>query len=242
MSPPAYSELVSAVRREGEGIVSAAGVGPTAEVPTCEDWTVGQLVRHMSRLWGYVAMVVSERLTEAPTSRPPLPDGAPTVVLAELLDGLVATLSEARTDTPVWNWSVAPDNGLFWARRMAHEAAIHRYDAQSASGVVQPIDGELAGDGVDELIDVIAPFIYARPEVSGPTGTIQLQSTDGGAWAIRLRESGLERVDFGSDPDVTVTGSSSALLLACYSRMPWSSLAVTGDAELLARWTSAMSF
>jgi uncharacterized protein (TIGR03083 family) len=242
MTTPAYSELVSAVRREGEGIVSAASLGLRAEIPTCEDWTMGQLVRHMNRLWGYVTMIVSERLTEPPTSRPPIPEGKPTDVLADLLDRLIAALSDLSWDTPIWNWSIAPDNALFWARRMAHECAVHRFDAQSANGVMQPIDGELAADGLDELIDVIAPYIYSRPEGSGPVGTVQMQSTDGGAWSVRLTASGVERIDFGSEPDVVVSGSSSGLLLACYSRMPWTALSVTGDADLLSRWTRAMSF
>jgi uncharacterized protein (TIGR03083 family) len=242
MSTPAYSELVSAVRREGEGIVSAANLGLKVDIPTCDDWTMAQLVRHMTRLWAYVTMVVSERVTEAPTTRPTIPEGSPTEVLADLLDGLIATLSEASTDTPIWNWSPAPDEGLFWARRMAHEAAVHRFDAQAAHGVVQPVDGELADDGLDELIDVIAPTIYGRPDVSGPTGTVQLQSSDGGAWSIRLTETGIERVDFGTEPDVAVRASSSSLLLASYSRVPWTSLELTGDADLLSRWTSAMNF
>jgi hypothetical protein len=41
---------------------------------------------------------------------------------------------------------------------------------------------------------------------------------------------------------VTVHGTTSALLLASYSRVPWTSLETEGDADLLAAWTKTMNF
>jgi uncharacterized protein (TIGR03083 family) len=241
MTTPAYSELVSAVRREGQGILTAAGMGFEADIPTCEAWNMAQLVRHISKIYAFVTVVVSTRATELP-ERPALPDGEPLEVLSDVLDDVVAALSEIDAETPVWNWSDAPDSGLFWARRMAHESSVHRFDAQAAHGVMAPIEAELAGDGLDELIDVIAPGIYRREGMTGPTGTITLQSSDDGAWLLGLEPDSLRRLEVVSEPDVTVSGTSSALLLASYSRIPWTSLEVQGNADLLAQWTEAMSF
>jgi uncharacterized protein (TIGR03083 family) len=242
MSTPAYSELVSAVRREGEGILAAAGMGFDADVPTCEDWNMAALVRHISKIYAFVTVVVSTRATQLP-QRPALPDGEPLAVLSDVLDDVVAALSEIDADTPVWNWSDdAPDLGLFWARRMAHESSVHRYDAQAAHGVVQPIEAELAGDGVDELIDMVAPRIYRRDGMAGPAGSIALQSSDDGSWLLGLEPDGLARLEVLSEPDATARGTSSALLLASYSRVPWTSLEIEGDLDLLTQWTEAMSF
>lgn len=242
MTTPAYSELVTAVRREGEGILAAAGMGFDADVPTCEEWDIAALVTHISKIYAFVAVVVSTRATELP-ERPALPDGEPLAVLNDVLDDVVAALCDIDAETPVWNWSdEAPDLGLFWARRMAHESSVHRYDAQAAHRVVQPIDAELAADGLDELIDVISPGIYRREGVAGPAGTIALQSSDDGGWCLKLEPDGLTRLDVLSEPDVTVRGTSSALLLASYSRIPWTSLEVTGNADLLTQWTTAMNF
>jgi uncharacterized protein (TIGR03083 family) len=244
MSSPSYAELVTAIRREGEGIHTAASLGCDPDVPPCEGWTMKDLVDHVARIYLYVAHMVSNRLTEPPDSRPDLPDGDTVEVFADALDAVVAALQEADAATPVWNWSdVSANEALFWARRMAHETSVHRFDAQTAHGVMQPIDAELAGDGMDEMIDVLAPRIYTRDDIdNGPTGTITLQSADGGVWHISLEPSGLTRLEVLAEPDVTVHGTTSALLLASYSRMPWTSLEVTGDTELLTAWTKAMHF
>jgi uncharacterized protein (TIGR03083 family) len=243
MSTPSYAELLTAVRREGEGIHSAASLGCDADVPTCEEWVVGDLVAHVARIYLYVAHIVSNRLTEVPEKRPDLPDGELIDVFADALDEVVAALQEADADTAVWNWSETSDNvAMFWARRMAHESSVHRFDAQAAHGVVQPIDAELAGDGLDELIDTVAPRVYGRDSITGPTGTVTMQSSDNGAWHLSLEPDGLTRLEVLSDPLVTVRATSSALLLASYSRMPWTSLEATGDTELLTAWTTAMNF
>ena len=244
MSAPSYSELVIAVRREGEGIHTAASMGLDAAIPACDDWNVGALLHHVGRIYVWVAQLLTTRAVEMPDTRRELPDGDPLEVFNDVLDEVVAALQDADAETPVWNWTAdEPHRGAFWARRMAHESSVHRFDAQSAHGVVQPIDAEIAGDGVDELIDVIAPRIYGRDQIdSGPTGAITLQSSDDGAWHLQLEPHGLQRLEVLSEPDVTVHGTTSALLLASYSRVPWTSLETEGDADLLAAWTKTMNF
>ena len=54
----------------------------------------------------------------------------------------------------------------FWARRMAVETAVHRYDAQLAAGDPQPVERMLAADGVDEYLDVL-PFWPGYANVRG---------------------------------------------------------------------------
>ena len=48
-----------------------------------------------------------------------------------------------------------------WARRQAHETAIHRYDAESASGDVNGFDLDFAVDGIDEILVGFAPLAPA---------------------------------------------------------------------------------
>jgi uncharacterized protein (TIGR03083 family) len=243
MTTPSYAELVTAVRREGEGIVTAAGMGTAVTVPTCGDWTVEALLRHLSQVYSRVAGMVSVRATEGPPAEPAAPDGEPLTVMRGALDRLVAVLSGCGPDEPVWNWAPnQPDVASFWARRMAHESSVHRFDAQAAHGVMQPIDADLAGDGIDELIDVVAARVYARDSVTGPTGTVTLQSTDNDSWHLHLAPDGPVRADVVTSPDAVATGTSSALLLAAMSRIPWSSLEVSGRADLLDRWSGALCF
>ncbi|HVY09158.1 MAG TPA: maleylpyruvate isomerase family mycothiol-dependent enzyme [Mycobacteriales bacterium] len=240
---PPYSALVSAVRSEGEALVSAARSGADAQVETCGDWTVADLARHVWQVYANVTLYVSTRATARPEQLPSMPDGDPAELLADQLDKLVAALSETDADTPIWTWVFnAPEGAIFWARRMAHESAVHRFDAQCAHGIRQPIDAELAADGIDELIDIILPRVYGRDQVTGPTGSVALHSTDGDDWYLVLEAGGVRRSDLIDPPDVSVTGTASALLLAAYGRVPWTSLEISGAAGLLDAWSAAVNF
>jgi uncharacterized protein (TIGR03083 family) len=244
MTTPVYTEHVAAVRREGEQIIAAAGHGELdVPVPTCGQWSIRDLLGHVGSVYRRVAIVVGDRATTPVAWQPP-PDGIddPVGYLADALDDLVHALSEAATDTPVWNWSGADEVAGFWARRMAHESAVHRYDAQRAHGVAQPIDDELAYDGMDELVDVILPRLVARDELSLPSLSYTFSALDDGAWHVALDEDGVHRVDALKEPNVTVRATASGLLLAAYARVPWTSLDVEGDDEALARWTDTFKF
>jgi hypothetical protein len=125
---------------------------------------------------------------------------------------------------------------------MAHESAVHRYDAQLAHGVAQPIDADLARDGLDEMIDVLLPRIVTRDDVKLPDATYVFTTTDDGDRIVRLGPDGVERLDLAKDPEVTVRGTPSALLLAAYNRVQWTSLEVDGDPALLEQWSELLKF
>jgi uncharacterized protein (TIGR03083 family) len=243
MSTPAYSELVAAVRREGAGIVAAAQLGLDAPVTTCPDWDVEALVRHVCRVYSRAEYLVSHRVTQRPDEFPTVPDGEPLAALESMLDDLVTALQEAAADTAVFVWlDNAEPTAAFWARRMAHESSVHRFDAQIAHEMPQPIDAELAADGIDELIDVIAPMLYDRNGGTGPVGTVELHSTDDVSWCLDLEPDSVERLEVVSEPDASARGTSSTLLLAAYGRVPWTSLTIDGDIELLNSWSASLKF
>lgn len=241
MTTPGYAELVAAVRREGEATLAAAKQGDVP-VPTCGDWTMSDLLRHVAEVYTWVAHIVTERVTERPPREPAPDDVDPVELLGDRLDELVSAFSTTEAQTPVWNWSSEPGVAAFWARRMAHESAIHRNDAQRAHGVAQPIDAELAHDGMDELIDVIIPRVIERDELTLPTMSVSFVATDEGDWHVQLGEDGLQRLDVAKEPTVTARGTASALLLAAYGRVPWEILDVDGDAECLQTWTGLLRF
>lgn len=243
MTTPSYAELVAAIRQEGEGIVTAAGMGLDAAVKTCGDWTVRDLLLHVGQVYANAGRLVGERITEDPGGRPPVPEGAePVAYVADTLEELVDALASCEPTTPVWNWSPEPDVAAFWARRMAHESAVHRYDAQRAHGVAQPIAADLAHDGMDELVDVLLPRIMERDRPQPPDATYAFVATDEGEWVVHTSPQGVGRVATTKGADVTVRGPSNLLLLAAYGRAKWASLEVTGDDSLLPAWTSSIRF
>jgi uncharacterized protein (TIGR03083 family) len=243
MTSMSYRELLTAVRRDGEAILAAAGQGLDVPVPTCGEWRMPDLLTHVGSVYHRAASVVGERATTpVPWQQPEADIDDPAGYLGEALDELVQALSEADADTPVWNWSGQDQVAGFWARRMAHESAVHRYDAQRAHDVAQPIADDLAHDGLDELVDVIVPRVISRDEPALPEASYALVATDEGTWVVQLGAQGATRLDPAVATDVTARGTTSALLLAAYGRVPWTSLEVEGDASLLDEWSKHLTF
>jgi uncharacterized protein (TIGR03083 family) len=243
MTTPLYSELVAFVRSEGEGILAAGRLGLDVPVETCGQWKMSDLLLHVGRVYTRAGTLVGERQTtqmDYPAAPPRGTD--PVEFLDEALDRLVHALGDADPDTPAWNWSSEPDVAAFWARRMAHESAVHHYDAQRAHSLAQPMDADLAHDGMDELIDLIMPRIRERDGRELPEATYCFVATDEGSWPVRLGADGVERLDVAKEPDVTVRGTASALLLAAYNRVKWTSLEVEGDMAALEAWSRSLQF
>lgn len=64
----------------------------------------------------------------------------------------VAALASADPAEAAWSWAAEQTVG-FTFRRQAHEAPVHRLDAELAVGALTPLDPALAADGVDEALD-----------------------------------------------------------------------------------------
>ena len=62
-------------------------------------------------------------------------------------------LAGTADDVTVWTWLDTDHSVGFVRRRQAHEALIHRLDAELTAGVVTELDAGLATDGVLEAIE-----------------------------------------------------------------------------------------
>jgi uncharacterized protein (TIGR03083 family) len=154
---------------------------------------------------------------------------------------LADALATAGPDLALWSWTPDATSG-FWARRQAHETAIHRYDAQLATGRTEPIEHALAVDGIDEFFALI-PFWPWADRVRGAGETLHFHCTDGdGEWLARLGSEGLVVTREHAKGDVAARGSASDLLLFLYGRVPPDALEVFGDASLLTRWRETVSW
>jgi hypothetical protein len=129
---------------------------------------------------------------------------------------------------------------------MVHETGVHRVDADLARGVEPEVDGALAADGIDELLDNIPTARYFRPRVAelrGAGESIALRSTDRDeAWQVRLEADGFAwDATRATDATVTVSAPTSMLYLVLFGRRPTtdSRVEIAGDDALLARWLEA---
>jgi uncharacterized protein (TIGR03083 family) len=237
---------LAGLRADGAAFRAAVGQDGALglRVPSCPDWTVEDLVHHLGGVYQFVAANVGRGVTDPPV-RAPAYDGLPTGPGAlawwdEQYATLFATLDGIDPGLPAWNWAPQPKKAEFWPRRMAHETAIHRWDAQMALGLAEPIEAKLAADGVTEVIDTWLPA-GKRKGPSDRHGVVALRANDVEiVWDVRLRGIGVALLDTDTlldDDDhherAIATGTASDLLLALYGRINFDVLEVVGDESLL---------
>lgn len=133
-------------------------VDPAARVPGCPDWDADDLVWHLAEVQWFWARTIRNRPAAADEEAPrPERPGSRAELLALLDDStsdLLAELEAADPAEPAWSW--APEQTVgFTFRRQAHEALIHRLDAEQTAGHASPLDPALAADGVAELLEVM---------------------------------------------------------------------------------------
>lgn len=237
--PMKTAEFVRILDQDGQLLAAAAGqAGTDAQVPTCPGWQVRDLVRHTGAVHRWAAGFVAEGHTSYKPEGD-LPDLDGPELLAWFLEGhrhLVDTLTTADPDVQCWHFLPAPSPLAFWARRQAHETAVHRFDAEAVhDGNPHGVDRHFAVDGIDELLF----GFHARPKSKARSDTprvLRLRATDTDAvWTVRLSQEppAAERGDAG-DADCEVAGPAARLYLALWNRLPFPSL--TGDTSVAELW------
>ncbi|MBI3688891.1 MAG: maleylpyruvate isomerase family mycothiol-dependent enzyme [Actinobacteria bacterium] len=236
------AEHVAALRRDGTRLADvAARVGLDAATPTCPGWRIADLVGHLGGAHRWAAAYLTtasptrfsdERVAELRA----VPDRAG--LLEWFRAGhaeLVAALAGAPPDVACWTFMPAPSPLAFWARRMAHETAIHRVDAESAVPTITGFPPEFAADGVTELL---AGFFARSARLrADPPVSLSVRATDVDAgWTLRIGAERCEVVAADAAADVSVAGSASDLYLFLWNRIPADGLAVDGDASVLELW------
>ena len=162
---------------------------------------------------------------------------------AEQSRQLADALKGADPDSDCWTFGL-PRSRLFWFRRQALETAVHAWDVQHATGRPDPIDPDLATDGIDQFLAVMLPRDIQRHPDSWTGQSLHLHRTDGdGEWTIRLGPGASLSADrTHGEGDVTLRGPASSLYLWCLNRLPSTDLDLVGDGAIADRWTTEVSF
>jgi uncharacterized protein (TIGR03083 family) len=237
--------LLDALAREGTTFTAAIERGDLdATVPSCPEWSLRELVRHTSGVNRWATRIVTERasgpideeLEVVAGGWPDDGDLAPWFRAGNIL--LTDALRSAPDDLECWAFLRAPSAKAFWARRQLHETAIHRVDAELASGAVSAIPVDHAVDGVDELLTGFLPRRNSRLRPEKPS-TIAVQPTDADdAWLVSAGPDGATTARVAGDADVTVHGTAADLYLLLWNRRDLAGLDVIGDETLLDLWRS----
>ena len=239
---------VDALEREGLAFACAAEkAGLDAAVPTCPEWTVRDLARHTGYVHRWAAFYVREAHPamlgddEEDAAVGPLPDDADLLTwFRDGHDALVDALRAAPEDLECWHFLNAPSPLAFWARRQAHEMAIHRADAEAATGPISGVAREFGVDGIDELLLCFYTRRGGRLRSDRPcTLLVQASDVDDTAWTVRIGPDGaaIQRGQADGEPaDCVLRGPASELYLALWNRRSTDDLDVDGDRAVLDLW------
>ena len=252
------TQHLTALERDGEMLAAAAErAGLGAAVPSCPVWRVRDLVRHQGFVHRWAASYVREQRTS------PTPEPGEAELLGsgpgddELLDWyrtghteLLGTLRAADPATTCWTVVPGPSCVASWARRQAHETAIHRVDAELAGGEPTPFPADFAADGIDELLTGFFGRDPGRASTlaAGPGELIEIWAKDAGqSWYIQLTSDGKGAYTAGRGepadaPACVVAGSASSLYLLLWNRaeLETAGVAVAGDTDVLSAWPEGM--
>lgn len=240
-----------------------AGCDPAARVPGCPDWTAADLLWHLARVQWFWATTIRTR-PAAPEGdddddvvgpeRPAAYEGL-LAAYDEHSASLVDELRRADPTEPAWSWSDEQTVG-FTYRRQAHEALIHRLDAEQAAGQVTALDPELAADGVDECLDIMFGGAPPWGEFAPLPHFVRVDLTDRdeSLWVQIGRFTGTdpggEHHDVedirsvaapGSPADAVVSGPAAALDAWLWRRGDDSEVHVTGDRDVYDRFRVAVN-
>jgi uncharacterized protein (TIGR03083 family) len=263
------ASYLASIQVDTDLLISTGAEALDQPVPTCPGWTCERLVGHIGRVhrWtaGWLTAGVAGQVERAPAGAA-VADWA-RAGLAELLEALAAAgrAADADRDARVSTWA-GEQPAIFWPRRMAIEAALHRFDAQAAVGRATPVATALAVDGIDELFAVLLPWRGTAGLGDGGE-TVHLHATDpgiddvgGGEWLVTLGHEGLEVERSHAKGDVAVRATASDLLLLLWNRRSLDDtedadstadaggtdgtprFGVFGDRSLLDRWQAQITF
>jgi uncharacterized protein (TIGR03083 family) len=237
-----YAEYIEAVERDTGAFTRALmRADGDAKVPTCPDWTVRDLAKHLGGVQGFWTHVLAEGMGRPKPAFDDEPGPAAGLWVVQIGGLLVNELKAATADTKVWTWDPSDQSAGFVARRMAHETAVHRFDAQTAIGKPEPIaPPALAADGIEEIFAMCA----AAPDRMGrgEGKTLHVHSDEGHEWLIAMNPDGLQVSREHAKGDLALKGAVSDLELLLYDRPPIGEVERFGDEAVLDAWKRVFKF
>ncbi len=219
---------VELITTDSNALADAAARDLTAPIPSCPDWVMADLVRHIFAVHESWCRIVAEGLAEPdwPEHSFP-PDDELVEAFRAHAEHFAEVLGATDPEAPCWTWGPEQNAG-FVQRFQVQEAALHRWDAESAVGTAGPIAADGAADAI-ELDNALLPA--AAP---GAQAAFEVITTDTPfSTTISAR------------PDLPVVGSlqgtAGDLLLVLWKRLPVTAVTTTGDADAIAQAIAAIN-
>jgi uncharacterized protein (TIGR03083 family) len=241
---------VSQIRRDIVHLADhALTAGLDAPVPTCPDWVVRDLLSHLGGVHRWATTIVggalngnSREMFGLPGARGSAPgDDALVDWVTAGASALATTLEAAQADLACWTFFGDLPPVVFWARRQAHETAIHTLDAVHATGGELGYDTDIAADGIDELVGGFSSR-FAKKLFSEPERTILIAPDNVvDRWFLRFSPDTIAVEPYEGQPEqCSLTGSVQDIYRALWNRGDYE-MVVHGDADVFAWRRAAMA-
>jgi uncharacterized protein (TIGR03083 family) len=226
------SEWIDSFEEASSRIIDLTARNPDRPVPSCPGWAGRDLLRHIG-----MTPAIWRTLMETEYGDTPMLDFSRVLAVVPN-DDLLAPWARSETsdyarclrqrDPAGWAWNAYPNQtSWMWMRRAASETAVHLWDAESMVGSPNHVDGRVAADGLDELVDMLGGFLTWS--TSAPGLPLTLVATDAErTWTYSL--AGVPASNAG-----TVQGPASALFLRFWGRP---STGLSGAVDLLDEWAA----
>ncbi len=241
---------------------AVSAVAADAPVTCCPEWNADDLLWHLGEVQWFWGTVVRDRIPgpqagEQAPGRPADRAGLQSFYQRVSRD-LGVALAAAAPEEPAWTWS---DDGTirFIRRRQAHEALIHRVDAELAAGERTAMDPQLSADGIDELLRVMYGAVPAWGSLAADPGqTVRVRATDtGDTWLVTVGQftgtdpddqasydqPGMVIADHdpGTEAAAEVSGSAADLDCWLWNRPALAPVSLTGDAAVAGQFTAIIA-
>lgn len=234
------ADCLAAITAHTLGLAAAAEGNLERRVEHCPDWSMADLVWHLTSVHWFWNRIATDLPTSEPgdLERPARP--ADEELIAALLAGvevLTGTLRVADQQAPCWTWG-QEENVWFITRHQVQEAAVHHWDALNAIGRAGDwsMDDVVAMDAVEEfLTHSVANPRWTMPAAEPLGGTLWFCACTGEsdtAETWRVRDGDVpgtlshRTIPLGEDapdvdgPAVGGHGSAANFLLWLYRRLP----------------------
>jgi uncharacterized protein (TIGR03083 family) len=242
-------DYLSIISDETTHIVDSYERDRSAAVPWSDRWKVGTVARHVAGTHHVVSQIIQGRPTadfglfndlQTP------PKDSPEFVgwFRSGTASLLQQLKSAPAEDACWSWFAPGAHVGWWARRMAFETLVHRWDTDAAVGQAFSIEPDIAAGAVDEYLDVfVATSRAANDAPAGPTISIECRD-HGDRWWLDLSERAGRTVS--REPrasTVHICGTAEQLLLIFWGRVGVSEapgVEISGDVAQLDQWSELL--
>ena len=231
-------DYLAVISTESAALADAVHGHEATRVPACPDWSGTDLLLHLAgvqQFWAYVTGLHGA----APNSsmRPRLDaDADPFATATRMTRDLLFAFQSVDLSAPTWVWwnEAESDTVAASMRRQAHEALIHRVDAEQTAGLPSSVAPVLAADGVSEFVErmLTDPVWTTWP---AEPGLIELHATDtDDHWYVRADDTGLTLdLEPTGRPIATIAAVATDLDLALWRRIGWADLWFAGDLDAI---------